>query len=125
MFASLCFEVPDAPRDLHVTSRTGSAIHLKWTAPAANGGCPILGYIVFGGTDANALAAVGTTPSSVHTTFLYAAGAANTDFYFKVQAKNWKSEQNAAFVVAKTANTCSTKTIIYLSLSRFLSRCIS
>jgi hypothetical protein len=43
----MCADVPDAPTDLTLLTKTLDQIVIEWDLPLSDGGTPILGYQVF------------------------------------------------------------------------------
>jgi hypothetical protein len=81
----LALALPNAPQDASAQGDSGAAI-LQWSAPAANGGHAITGYVVtpYIGTTAQSPATVGASPRSARITGL----TNGTAYTFKVAAVN-------------------------------------
>jgi predicted phage tail protein len=97
-FKAVPCSVPGAVGNLRVLSRSTSLIRLGWDAPESSGACPILGYVVFGGTAKNAMAKVGTTPTVLDTAFDFRPGSGDQGFYLRVRAENWKTRVSESFL---------------------------
>jgi YVTN family beta-propeller protein len=90
---------PSAPQNL-VASASGSAIALRWSAPASNGGSSIIGYRVYRGSASGAetlLATLGNVTSYSDTSVSVGVG-----YYYRVTAVNSAGEStfsNEAYVM--------------------------
>jgi len=89
--------VPGTPTGLNARAIYGQ-VTLTWTAPAGTGGSPITRYNVYRGLSAVSAAYIGNSTSA---TFVDAAAAAGSTYYYKVSAVNAVGEgaQSAAISV--------------------------
>ena len=79
---------PGAPTGLTATAGNGR-VTLSWTAPAADGGAGISGYLIYRGTRPGGESRVPVNGAPVQATSYTVTGLANgTDYYFAVAAVN-------------------------------------
>ena len=102
---------PGAPLGLTATAGNGR-VTLSWTAPAADGGAGISGYLIYRGTSPGGESRVPVNGAPVQATSYTATGLANgTDYYFAAAAVNDaglqgnNSAEASAIPVSATAST--------------------
>jgi len=88
---------PSAVTNLQVLTRSAALIRLGWNPPIDTGDCPILGYIINAGASPSSLSQAGTTPSVLDTAFDFVPSSNDLDYYFTVQAENWKTLASSSF----------------------------
>jgi fibronectin type 3 domain-containing protein len=94
------FDVPGAPLGLSATAGPGvGEISLVWDAPAADGGTPVTGYVLYRGLTIDSMEAVATVEGTSHLDTLLEAG---TTYLFAVRAVNGVGEGPASSVVDAT-----------------------
>jgi len=83
------FTIPSAPTGLSATATSSSQISLSWTAPANNGGSPIIGYKIERESPVGAgFTVLVPNTGSTATTYADTNLAANTAYNYRVSAIN-------------------------------------
>ncbi len=99
--------VPGAPTRLTATAPIGEEgteqIHLRWSAPASNGGSPITGYRIRTAPSASGpWGILVASTGNATTTYLHTGLAPNTTRYYRVFALNAKGEGDPSSAVRGT-----------------------
>ncbi len=95
--------VPGAPTGLTATPGNGTAT-LSWSAPSSDGGSPVTGYLIEGGTSPSA-----TSVSDLvgGTTATLSGLTSGTVYYFRVDAQNQNGDSAAATVTVTPTGTAA------------------
>ena len=108
---------PGAPTGLTATAGNGR-VTLSWTAPAADGGAGISGYLIYQGTRPGGESRVPVNGAPVQATSYTVTGLANgTDYYFAVAAVNDAGRQgnNSAEASAIPVSATASGVRVYLA----------
>ena len=97
---------PGAPTGLSATAAGQTAIDLSWTAPAADGGAPVSGYLIEWSTDAGTnWADANANTASAATTYQHSGLTAATTYHYRVSAINSAGTGTASNVASATTAT--------------------
>jgi hypothetical protein len=80
----------DTPPPVHrfrIASRSEVSTRFEWDRPLFATHCPILGYVLFGGTSASSLVKIGSTSSESLTSFEYTHAAADQEMYYQATVR--------------------------------------